>query len=278
MIRPLIPLWLTIALGVGSGLGIVPPDLKTIPGQLGGNQPVIAGDLREIQERGYLIVGVKDNVPPLGFRNDQGVLQGLEINIARELAQEILGDRQAVQWKILKNQERLPAIFADQVDVVIARMGVTMPRRRVVEFSPHYYLDHTALITPYGTLQNLADFSGRRIAVLNYSSTIAIIQSALPAGQLVGVNSYGEAYEALQRGEVDAFAADYSVLVGWQQVHPPWSLHRVPGSGQALAVAMPRGLAYGSLRRAIDQAIATWRTNGWLADQWVRWGLEPATE
>ncbi|MGL5192033.1 MAG: transporter substrate-binding domain-containing protein, partial [Chroococcales cyanobacterium] len=50
-----------------------------------------AAELAEIQQRGQLIVAVKDNVRPMGFRAGNGNLQGFEIDIARRLAQELLG-------------------------------------------------------------------------------------------------------------------------------------------------------------------------------------------
>ena len=56
-----------------------------------------AGTLREIQQRKKLIIAVKDNLPLLGFRDETGNLQGLEIDIARQLATEIFGNAESVQ-------------------------------------------------------------------------------------------------------------------------------------------------------------------------------------
>jgi len=56
------------------------------------DKAVIAAEfnsLSEIQKRGKLIIGVKDNLPPLGFRDHNGNLIGLEIDMARELAKEL---------------------------------------------------------------------------------------------------------------------------------------------------------------------------------------------
>jgi ABC-type amino acid transport substrate-binding protein len=38
--------------------------------------PCSAAEMSEIQQRGYLQVAVKDNLPPLGFRDANGNLQG----------------------------------------------------------------------------------------------------------------------------------------------------------------------------------------------------------
>ena len=55
---------------------------------------------QDIEKRGNLIIGVKDNLRPLGFTDNNGNLQGFEIDIARRLAQELFGDSQAVKLRL----------------------------------------------------------------------------------------------------------------------------------------------------------------------------------
>ena len=58
--------------------------------------PLLAENLEGIQQRGHLIIAVKDNLPPLGFKGQDGQLQGLEIEIAQRLAQELFDRPNAV--------------------------------------------------------------------------------------------------------------------------------------------------------------------------------------
>jgi beta-glucosidase/6-phospho-beta-glucosidase/beta-galactosidase/ABC-type amino acid transport substrate-binding protein len=67
--------------------------------------------LRKIQERGYLIVGVKDNVPGFGYRDpNTDEFSGLEIDLARSIAQTILGDSSKIRFRPVSTQERLPRL------------------------------------------------------------------------------------------------------------------------------------------------------------------------
>ena len=66
-----------------------------------------AAEFKEIQQRGYLLVAVKDNLPPLGFRDRQGKLRGLEIELAQKLATDLLGDPAAVKFIPVTNRDRL---------------------------------------------------------------------------------------------------------------------------------------------------------------------------
>lgn len=234
----------------------------------------LAAELSEIRERGYLIVAVKDNIRPLGFRDQTGKLAGLEIEIARRLAQELLGNPEAAVLAPVRNEERLPAVISGEVDLAIARVTATAPRFRIASFSTPYYLDGTALITRRTDLRKVSELSGQTIAVLEGSSTIAVVRDFLPQAKLVGVPSYRAAHDLLESSsEVAAFAADASVLVGWVQEHPQYHLLPSLLSAEPLCIVMPKGLQYDSLRRTVNAAIAQWRRSGWLRQRADFWDL-----
>ncbi|WGV26608.1 family 1 glycosylhydrolase [Halotia branconii] len=75
------------------------------------NKPLPKPLLRGIQNRGYLIVAVKDNVPGFGYRDPKtGEFSGLEIDLARAIAQQIFGDPNKVKFQAVATQERLPVL------------------------------------------------------------------------------------------------------------------------------------------------------------------------
>jgi polar amino acid transport system substrate-binding protein len=233
----------------------------------------LAASLEEIKHRGKLIVAVKDNLRPLGFKDATGKLQGLEIDIAHHLAAELLGDPNAIMFVPATNQERLDLVMQGKVDLVIARVTQTTARARLVDFSPYYYLDGTGIVTQQVSVQKLEDLATAKIAVLRNSSTIAVIRYELPHAQLIGVNSYQEALNLLENQQADAFAADNSVLSGWVQEYPQYRLLSARLSGDALCVVMPRGLEYVTLRERVNAAISRWRKSAWLQERTVFWGL-----
>ena len=236
-------------------------------------QPIVARELSEIEAQGKLKVAIKDNLRPLGFVDREGNLVGLEIDIARKLAEEILEDSEAIEFLPVNNQERLQVVLEDEVDLAIARVSVTTPRNRIVNFSPHYYLDGTGIITNSLEIENIGDLKDKTIAVLKNSQTIAVVRSKLPQTNLVGVESYQEALKLIENQEADAFAGDRSILAGWVQEYPTYQLLSVRLSGAALAVVMPKGLQYQELRSKVNQAIAKWKQSGWLEERIEYWGL-----
>ncbi len=234
---------------------------------------VNAATLTTIQQRGYLMVAVKENRPPLGFRDAGGQLVGLEIDIARRLATELLGKPDALEFKPVTNQERLAVVSDGLVDMAIAGITATSNRTRLVSFSPPYYLDGVAVLTASDSIRKLADLETATIAVLEGSTAIAVIRHKLPRVRLVSVASYEAGASLLATTQADAFVGDATVLTGWIREYPHYRLLSTLLTTEPLCIAMPKGNQYDSLRRQVYQALTRWQNDGWLRQQATRWGL-----
>jgi len=249
-----------------------------VPPFVVGNWPSLmpaatAAELADIQARGYLIVAVKDNWYPMGFRSETGELVGFEIDIARRLAMELLGDPNAVEFRPVSNIDRVNVVVEGEVDVAIAAVTVTAARQRIASFSEPYYLDGVGFITQTGAIQTLADLGQQRIALLDNSSSVAHVRYILPNAELVPVNSYQAALASLETGEVAAFAGDITVLTGWQQQDSRYRILDSIISAEPLAIVIPKGTRYSPLRRNINQLIRNWYDEGWLQQRAAAWGL-----
>jgi polar amino acid transport system substrate-binding protein len=233
----------------------------------------VAADLQTIQQRGRLIVAVKDDIHPLGFRGADGQLQGLEIEVAQRLAEELLGRKDALELQPVANQHRLAAVMDGKVDLAIAHITGTPVRSRLVSLSIPYYLDGTALVVRNASVQRLTDIGKQKIAVLDGSSTIATLRYRLPEADLISVASYEAAHALLEKGDAVAFAADASVLTGWVHEFPSYRLLAPTLSAEPLCIVMPKGLQYNELQMRVNQIVARWTAEGWLRERATYWGL-----
>jgi polar amino acid transport system substrate-binding protein len=233
-----------------------------------------AGTLKEIQQRRKLVVAVKDNTPPLGFRDRNGNLQGLEIDIARKLAADIFQKSDAIELIPILNQDRLKVVIEGKVDITIARVTITPNRSRVVDFSNSYYADGTSIITTQPNILKNRDLIGKKVAVLERSSTIASLQYIIPEAQLVGVSSYQQARDLLAAGKVTAIAADRSVLVGWVRDNSHYRLLPDKLSVESLGIVLPKGTKYIPLLDLVNRSIASWKSSGWLEERIRYWSLK----
>lgn len=252
-----------------------------------GTFSVSAAPLKEIQQRGYINIAVKENFPPLAFRDESGNLQGLEIDIAQRLATDLLGKSKAsnsdkldkdkldklLKLKPVSNLQRLKAVTKGEVDVAIAKVTATPSRERIVNFSIPYYLDGGIVATKEASFQKLTDLQTSKIAVLKNSSTIASLRYYLPKAELVGVQSYLEGQRLIDNNQVSAFAADITSLSNWVKQNPQYRLLPTKISTQPLSVVMPKGLQYDELRRQVSQLIGSYIESGWLKQRTQYWGL-----
>lgn len=237
--------------------------------------PCYATEWSEIEARGKLIVAVKDNTRPLGFRGPDGMIRGFEIDLARQLALMLLGNRAAVELIPVSNRDRLDILDRGEVDFVIAGLTVTPMRSRLAYFTRPYHFDSTSLITRQSGINQLTDLRGQRVALLQGSSAIAVLRHRAPDAILIGVTSYQAAMALLAAGEVAAFAGDRTILTGWSQLYPEYRVLGDRLSAEPLGVAIAKTPHSGRLLIALNQALQELEQSGWLAERRAVWGLTP---
>jgi polar amino acid transport system substrate-binding protein len=236
-------------------------------------QIVNAAPLPDILKRGHLIVAVKDNIEPLGYRDSTGELKGFEIELAKRLAQNLLGSEKALVLQPVNNTERLTAVTSGCVDMAIAHITVTENRMRLVTFSEAYYRNGTGLLVKDSKWKSLQALYRQAIAVLQPSVTLAYLRDAVPKARLVGVSSYPAAQTLLDRAQVQAIAGDRVVLSNVAQHNSQYLFYPIPLTVQPLAIALPKGVNYESLRYSVNQTLQQWQREGGLETQRRRWGL-----
>ena len=93
--------------------------------------------MRRIRERGRIIVGVDQSQYLLSYRDaSRGELRGFEVDLAREVARDIFGDPERVDFRFVDSAGRAEALRAGAVDIVIRTMSVTPGRAAQVDFPP----------------------------------------------------------------------------------------------------------------------------------------------
>lgn len=232
-----------------------------------------AATLAEIEQRGHLIVGVKENLPPLGDRDAAGNLQGYEIDLAKRLAQTLFKTESSLILKPLTNPERLTAVASGAVDMAIADITLTENRMRVVSFSLPYYRSGTGLLSKNPRWSSLQSLYRQAVAVLMPSVTLAYLKPRLPQATLVGVTSYADAQARLDSDQVQAIAGDQIVLSNLAHQSPKYVFSSTPLTVQALAIALPKGVQYDPLQQWVNRNLKEWQRQGWLETQRQRWAL-----
>ncbi|MEU1216859.1 glutamate ABC transporter substrate-binding protein [Streptomyces sp. NPDC005790] len=188
--------------------------------------------IRKIKERGKLIAGVDQNSYQWGYRNTEtgtGTLEGFDIDLVRAIAQDILGDRDAVIFRAIPTNQRIAALENDKVDVVVRTMTINCKRAEQVSFSTAYFQAGQQVLAPKDSTIDGYDQSlkGKRVCsaegstaydALDEESFGAIFEdehdgTPRDEDQLTVPNQL-DCLVRLQLGEVDAVVTDNALAAG----------------------------------------------------------------
>ena len=90
--------------------------------------PMEGGRLETVRERGHLICASRDDVPGYGGLDAQGNNEGFDIDLCRAIAAAVLGDRNAIEIRLITAAERGPTIQSGEVDVLVRTVTWTTSR------------------------------------------------------------------------------------------------------------------------------------------------------
>src|SRR5580692_2005492 len=97
-----------------------------------------------IKQRGTLIVGVKADYKPFGYRDPSGNVVGIEPDLAADIAKRL-----GVKLELIPvaASNRIEFLQQGKIDVLIATMSDRPERRRVVQaIEPLYYADYVNIL------------------------------------------------------------------------------------------------------------------------------------
>ncbi|MGP6147488.1 transporter substrate-binding domain-containing protein [Jeotgalibaca sp. A122] len=174
-----------------------------------------------IKEAGVLRVGVKEDVPNFGLRNTStNEIEGFEIDLAKKVAEEILGDPEAVDFTPVTAKTRGPLVDNGEVDMLISTFTITDERKETYNFTEPYFQDAVGILVKKDKgYESLADMDGATIGVAQSATTSGLIDTeAEPYGISLKYSEYAtypEIKAALDSNRIDAFSVDRSILNGY---------------------------------------------------------------
>ncbi|GAB0103598.1 glutamate ABC transporter substrate-binding protein [Nocardia sp. JMUB6875] len=199
-----------------------PPDCGDATASLRPNGTRNGPDIDAIRARGRLLVGLDPGSNLFSFRDPtSGTLAGFDVDIAKELARDLLGDPGAIEYRILSSADREKALVEHTVDVVVKTMTINCQRRQTVTFSTSYLQAHQRVLTVRDSgIAGLTDLAGRRVCVASGTTSLDLIRRQQPAASILTVPSWADCLVVLQQRQVDAVSTDDTVLAGLAEQDP----------------------------------------------------------
>jgi polar amino acid transport system substrate-binding protein len=224
-----------------------------------------------IRQRGRLIVGLDQSTNLFSFRDPvSGQLQGFDVDIAREIARDLVGDPSKVEFRLLTSPERITALENQTVDIVVNAMTITCARAEQIAFSTVYFEASQRLLVPKDSdVQGPADLAGKRVCAQVDTTSLATVSRVAPSATLLAVQNWDDCLVALQQGQADAASTDNSILAGLAVQDP--NLHIVGPSLEPEPYGIGVNKAQDDLVRAVNAGLERIRGDGTWRSLYQKW-------
>ena len=188
-----------------------------------------ADDLATIKQRGTLIVGVKADYPPFGFRTPSGQIAGIEPALAADVAKS-LGVKLELVPVVAAN--RMQFLEQGKIDLMIATLTATPDRAKVIDLvQPYYYAAGYNIMVPKSmNLKSWNDLKGKPVCGIQgafYNKGAAEKFGV----QVIAFTGTAEALTALKEGRCVGLLYDDTSIEGIL-LKPEWSTHEMPLESQ----------------------------------------------
>jgi polar amino acid transport system substrate-binding protein len=211
--------------------------------------------INRIQQRGELAVGIAGEMPPLNMTTKDGMVVGLEPDLARYMAQAMGVD---LRLQKMPFPELLPALEAGKVDMILSGMTMTPKRNMKVAFVGPYFLSGKSFLTKTETLLSVTEPGQVNkpdtiLTALEGSTSQTFVEELIPEAKLITVQNYDQGIQMVIQGKAHALVADYPVCVV--------SVFRYP---EAKLSSLMTPLSYEPIGVAIssnDPLLMNWMTN-----------------
>jgi len=230
---------------------------------------------KRVMERGKVVVGVKPDYKPWGFRDESGNLVGMEIDMAQDVA-----DAMGVELELVgvQSSNRMQFLEQGKIDLMIATMSDRADRREIVGIvQPNYYTSGTNVMSPKAlSLKNWEDLRGKPVCGKQGAFYNQIVEERYGA-EIVAFTGNAEAKQALRDKKCIAWVYDDSSIMS-DLSSGNWGEFEMPLASEddnPWGLAVPIGEKDCVFGRFMSGMQFNWHQSGRLMELEKKWGIQP---
>jgi polar amino acid transport system substrate-binding protein len=157
-----------------------------------------------------VVIGLDDNFPPMGFRDDKNQIVGFDVDMAKE-ATKRLG--MEVEFKPIDWNSKEAELNGKRVDVLWNGLTITDKRKENIAFTKPYMENHQIIIVNINSsVKAKADLTGKVVGTQDGSSSVEAIEAEPNVMKsFKELKKYGDNVAALmdlKAGRLDAVVVD----------------------------------------------------------------------
>lgn len=229
--------------------------------------------LEEIQKRDKLIIGVKSDSKPFGYKDKKGEIVGYDIDLAKKITEDILGDETKLELVEVTSSNRIMKLTTGEIDMLISSLTINDQRRNIVNFSLPYFMTGQALMVKKNSkIRSFADLEGMIIGVVVGTTSEQNVREFAPLAIIKTASNYEELYNLLKNNEVNVISSDASILRGFEIDDKNVVLLPTRYTKEYYGIAFRKDEESLSLENTIDNILKKLSKNGFfetLNEKWV---------
>jgi len=227
--------WRTLAVGLVVGaLSLTACGKEGSPAGGGAvaNQPAaanvqVAGSptFDKIQQRGRVVIGVKNDQPGLGIVDPTtNTYSGFDVEIGRLVAAKLGQGADKIDYKVVQSAAREDAISRGDVDYYVGTYTINDNRKQRVGFAGPYFVAGQGLLVrkDESAITSKDTLKGKKVCSVTGSTPLQRVQQQqlTEPSNIIAFQTYGQCVDQLMSNQVDAVTTDDSILKGYAAQSP----------------------------------------------------------
>ena len=167
---------------------------------------------KKYMDKEELIVGMDDTFVPMGFKDENGQLEGFDVELAKAVGEKL--DKkvkfQPIDWSMKETE-----LDGGNIDLIWNGYSINNERKEKVQFS-NPYLNNTQIIVTLANsdINSKADLKGKRVGAQNESTAVDAVEAekdvmdTFVGGKLITFEDNNQALMDLEAGRLDAIVVD----------------------------------------------------------------------
>ena len=231
--------------------------------------------LARVEQSGVVRIGVRNDNPPMSFLDERGDWVGFDLDLAREIADELGFDLRLV---VVDSTTRISFLQQRVVDMSIASMNHTRSRDEAIDFSITYFWDNQSFLIRTGTYQSIDELISQKVAANAGSSAISswrayVAERGAGIPEIVEFDDKLAAMQALRDGAVEGYSEDNNTLLSLAAGDPGLAL--LPGGHNPVQFGIGVPADDSSWRDNVNFALQELWQDGVYAKIYERWFTGP---
>lgn len=276
--------WIFLAACIASALITLSPH-AAVAQQAEAVGPKPPPTLAKIRDTGLVTIGYRPDAIPFAYLDENKQPIGYGIDICREIVRLMERDLKRplrIAFVEVSARTRFDVVNSGKADMECGTTINDPQRRKTSDYSmPYQFSGPRFLVRSDSTIRAIQDLVGKRISIVAGTNSVPLLKQrieggVLPGTTLVEYKTYDEAREAVERGEVEAFATIDVLLAAQRAKSKDPSKLAIVGSFlvlEPIAIVLRKGDA--EYKKTVDRHLAALMLDGVVGRFYDKWFQQP---